>query len=259
MGINETVLEMHFHHALMELFRRTLGLGRGKFNFYKYSPQKECFVGFDQAFVKTDLSPDELFEILKKSAITRGYSLSTFFVGLFLQYKVVRELRRRSRVTPPQIISNPHYRVSLDTKKNINTGLSQHELLYNLNTNDGALVYYACPMIFDRSELYEPADLNKLRLADMSTCPSPYLDNDSHFIYFADPQAEPIWCSEPIEGKALSPNEMVTYISQQIVLREFRENQLNLLDILSKVEKEGKVKMLELVHESLTIIYYTED
>ena len=259
MGINETVLEMHFHHALMELFRNTLGLGRGRFNFYKYSPQKECFVGFDQAFVKTDLSPEELFKVLKESAINHGYSLSSFFIGLFLQYKVVRELRRRSRVTPPQILSYPHYRVSLDTKKNINTGFSQHELLYNLNTNNGALVYYACPMIFDRSELYEPADLNKLRLADMSTCPSPYLDNDSHFIYFAYPQAEPIWCSEPVEGKALSPSEMVIYISQQISSREFKENQLNLLDTLYKVEKEGKIKMLELVHESLTIIYYKED
>lgn len=43
----------------MELIRETVGLGAdGHMNFYKWSPQKECFVGFDQAYVKTQLSDD---------------------------------------------------------------------------------------------------------------------------------------------------------------------------------------------------------
>lgn len=32
-GINETVLEMHFHRPLLDLFRTTLGLGPGAFKF----------------------------------------------------------------------------------------------------------------------------------------------------------------------------------------------------------------------------------
>ena len=43
---------MHFHGALMDLVERKPGLGPGaQFNFYKYSPQLEQIVGFDQAFV----------------------------------------------------------------------------------------------------------------------------------------------------------------------------------------------------------------
>lgn len=268
MSINETVLEMHFHHPLLDLFRNTLGLGKGKFNFYKYSPQKECFVGFDQAFVKTDLSEAELFKELKASATENGYKLTNFFVGLFLQYKVVKELQRRSRVTPPQIIASPHYRVSLDTKKNINTGVSQHELLYNLKKNKGALVYYACPMIFEHSELYcRKVDLKNLRLADVSTCPSIYSDNDSHFVYYSDVSSSPIWCSEPVEGKAISPKEMVQKIGQDITREEFRESQFELLDELqtsyvleesSDTSSNVKIKMLDLVQDSLIIIQYSE-
>lgn len=267
MKINETVLEMHFHHAILELFRNTLGLGNGAFNFYKYSPQRECFVGFDQAFVKTDLSPDQLFQELKNSAINNGYNLSNFFVGLFLQYKVVKEMVKRSRVTPPQITANPHYRISLDTKKNIRTGVSQHELLFKLNRNIGAFVYYACPFVFDRSDLYSRnVDLSKLRLADLSSCPSIYSDNDSHFVYYSDETDPPIWCSEPVEGEALSPEKMVNNIAEHITREGTLENQLSLLDELDspftiKEVKgpEKEMRLYELVYESLTILRYSDN
>lgn len=59
--MNETVLEMHYHRPLMDLFRAVFGLGAGGINFYKYSPQRECFVGFDQAYARTELSEQELF------------------------------------------------------------------------------------------------------------------------------------------------------------------------------------------------------
>ncbi len=267
MKINETVLEMHFHHEILKLFRTRLGLGKGAFNFYKYSPQRECFVGFDQAFVKTDLSPEQLFRELKSSAINNGYNLSNFFIGLFLQYKVVKEMQRRSRVTPSQISTNPHYRVSLDTKRNINTGVSQHELLFNLNRNIGAFVYYACPFIFDHSDLYSAnADLSKLRLADLSSCPSIYSDNDSHFIYYSDETAHPIWCSDPTQGNALKPEEMVENIRENILSKATLENQLKLLDKLKAPfaikELKGQkkdIKLYELVYESLTILRYSEN
>lgn len=255
---------MHFHYPLIELFRNTLGLGDGAFNFYKYSPQRECFVGFDQAFVKTELSEDELFDELKSSALNNGYSLSNFFIGLFLQYKVVKELTRRSRHTPSQIKSNPHYRVSLDTIKNANSGFSQHELLYNLNKNIGALVYYACPMIFDRSELYNPSvNFKLMRLANLTDCPSPYSDNENHFIYFKNPESVPIWCSEPTEGTVVTPEDMVRKIKGSIELDEFRESQLALIDELhedtpSYFIEEGKTRLLNSVSDSLTILHYSE-
>jgi len=249
----------------MELFRSTLGLGNGAFNFYKYSPQRECFVGFDQAFVRTDLSPNQLFRELKNSAINNNYNLSNFFIGLFLQYKVVKELVKRSRVTPLQITANPHYRISLDTKKNLHTGVSQHELLFNLNRNSGAFVYYACPFLFDYSDLYsQNVDLSKLRLADLTMCPSIYSDNDSHFIYFTNETAPPIWCSEPVEGNAISPEEMVKTIGKKITRKEIQENQMKLLDDLDSVLKEAKdaekeIKLYEIVYESLTILRYSEN
>ena len=265
MKINEAVLEMHFHHSILELFRNTLGLGKGAFNFYKYSPQRECFVGFDQAFVKTDLSPDNLFQELKNSAINNGYNLSNFFIGLFMQYKVVKEMAKRSRVTPPQIITNPHFRISLDTKKNIRTGVSQHELLFNLNNqNDGAFVYYACPFVFDYSELYvKNADLSKLRLADLASCPSIYSDNDSHFVYYRDELSPPIWCSESVEGIAITPKEMVEKVGNYIRKEENLQKQIALLDELNspfmlKEIKDKEIKLYELIYESLTILQYSE-
>jgi len=264
MSINETVLEMHFHKPLMELFSITLGLGAGAFNFYKYSPQRECFVGFDQAFVRSDLSDQEMFERLKSSAITNGYNLSGTFIGLFLQYKVVKQMQRRLRHTPPMITNGPHLRVPLDTKKNINTGFSQHELLYNLNNNIGAFVYYACPMLFDRTALYntEP-DLELLRLADVTSCPDAYSDNDSHFIYFNDTDATPIWCSEPVDGKAVSPKQMIGSISQRLQAVAESEESRSLWDeLFSPIELskgEEKMRPLDIVHESLTILEFTNE
>jgi hypothetical protein len=253
MSINETVLEMHYHHALIDLFRKTFGLGKGCFNFYKYSTQRECFVGFDQAFIQTDLSEEELFNELKLSASKNNYTLSNFFVGLFLQYKVVKEMKKRSKSTPKQVTSKSHYRVSLDTKKNINTGFSQHELLYQLNKNNGAFVYYACPMIFDRAELYNPkVDLEKLKLAKVSSCTSIYSDNETHFIYYNDINSIPIWCSEPVEGISISPSLMVTEIKEKILTDNFQQSQVALLEFLTNID-------ISLLEESLIIIRYNKE
>ena len=94
--ITETVLEMHFHRPIMDLIRETFGLGpNGQMNFYKWSPQKECFVGFDQAYVKTQLSDDEFFNFLRMSALSDQYKLGDVLFGYFLQYKVVKSLRKR--------------------------------------------------------------------------------------------------------------------------------------------------------------------
>lgn len=212
MSITETVLEMHYHRPLIELFRDTFGIGKsGSINFYKYSQQKERFVGFDQAFVKTELSMDEFYRYLKQAS-QADYRLQDFMFGYFLQYKVVKAMKRRSRKTPPQIRNHSHYRITLDTSKK-NNKLPQHEVLYKLNTNPAAMVYYACPMLFDREELYDlDPDLENLRLADFDDCTDQYTDNDTHHIFFNDKGDIPVWCSDPVEGKAISPEGLVELI-----------------------------------------------
>ena len=239
--ITETVLEMHYHKPIMDLFRSALGLGTsGKINFYKYSPQKECFVGFDQAYAVSDLSIDGFFSMLKESATSNSYKLPDKFVGYFLQFKVVKVMQTRRKYTPSNIRRIPHYRVKLDTTKNINTGLSQHELLYNLNSNPGAMVYYACPMLFDRSDLYAiNVDLNSLKLADLDTCPSPYNDNDNHFIYYNDVDSEPIWCSDPVQGKGISAKTFVENTARMIQEVAPSESAQALLKVLTNIEGVG--------------------
>lgn len=240
--ITETVLEMHYHRPILDAFRATLGVGSwGCIEFYKYSPQKECFVGFDQAYVKSQLSEEELFSQLEKAAKSDAPSLGDLFLGYFLQFKVVRVMRRRGRHTPVTVTSVPHYRVALDTTKNATTGLSQHEMLHNLNKNAGAMVYYACPMLFDRESLYEiDVDLESLRLVDLDSCPSRFADNDQHFVFFDDVAAQPVWCSEPVEGTATSLTEFIDRaVRERLEQRAASELALQLLMCLTGVESVG--------------------
>jgi hypothetical protein len=219
MAITETVLEMHYHRPLLQLFRETYGLGSsGQVNFYKYSPQREAFVGFDQAFAMTDFSDDEFFKHMSSMAMNSKLKPGSRFVAYFLQFKVVKELQKRSKATPIQIGSRPHYRVSLDTTKNDTTGFSQHELLFNLSNSDlGAMVYYACPMIFDKEVLYvKEVDWDDLRLPELNTCPSDFTDNSNHYIYFDQKQAPPIWCSEPTEGGSITAAQFAERVVSQL-------------------------------------------
>lgn len=273
MAINETVLEMHYHAALMNLFRETFGLGPGgQINFFKYSPQKECFVGFDQAYVMTDLGVDEFFNILQQSAMSNNYNLREVFVGYFLQFKVVKSMQKSSRYTPPQVVDRPYCRVALDTQKNAYTGLSQHELLFNLSRNRGAMVYYACPMLFERSELYEVnVDLEKLRLADLQSCPNSYSDNDNHYIFFNNVNDVPIWRSEPVIGKAISTVDFAHLLVEHSMHLSPIESVKILFDILTNIEAVGlseeaiffkdkqRHDILELIHDALTIIRIRRD
>lgn len=269
LAISETVLEMHYHRPIMDAIRETIGVGpQGSVSFYKYSTQRECFVGFDQAYAVSELSEDEFFNLVKDAAQSKRPHLKDQFFGYFLQFKVVKKMENFSRYTPKVIAKKPHYRVSLDTTKNANTGLSQHELLFNLNQNTGALVYYACPMIFDKASLYEiNVDLDSLRLADFNDCASPYLDNDNHFIFFNDKTDDPIWCSEPVRGTAISAREFATKIvEKEVSLDRAAEMSRRLLNTLTDFESAGfsresklfrdmfKPSFVPILADSLTIV-----
>jgi hypothetical protein len=267
--ITETVLEMHYHKPIMDLVRTRLGLGgHNGFNFYKYSPQNEAFIGFDQAYVKTHLSEEDFLSMLKKASNEDNYHLDSKYVGFFLQFKVVKKLVNRKMSGIYRRVNPPYYRVSLNTTRKINTGVSQHELLYNLNRNNqSALVFYACPMIFDRSMLYEVnVDLSTLRLADLSSCPSAYTDNNKHFIIYEDPDASPVWCSEPVEGTAIDPESFAQILISYADRLDTKSAAQSLLTMLTNLEivgvrsdsnllrKKVTPSILPFVGESLTIV-----
>lgn len=170
-------------------------------------------------------------------------------------------MKNRSRYKPYQINNLEYYRIPLSTKKNITSGFSQHELLYSLSKNLGAMVYYACPMLFDRCELYKQhPDMNLLRLADVECCPSAYSDNESHFIYFNDKIANPIWCSDPVEGVALTPEEMIKKFRDGFDNEKFRSSQIALLGELERPVKfeneETELRILDFVSDSLIFVKY---
>lgn len=215
--INEATLEMHFHAALMELFRETLGLGpTGNIEFFKYSPQLEKFVGFDQAYVKTEMSEEELYDELKAAASTKSYKLNKRIYGYFLQFKVVKHRVRSSRSTPTGF-TIPYFSSDLTTQRKKANDPSQHELLCQLAQNRGAMVYYACPMVFDRTDLYRPkANLDKLMLADVSSCPDAYKDNARHFVCFQTETGPPTWCSDPVDGRGITAKRFVSLLAEKL-------------------------------------------
>ena len=242
MTINETVLEMHFHRPLMDVIRDTFGLGgRGQMNFFKYSTQRECYIGFDQAYARTELSVGDFFDLLRGSAMTDGYAVpgADVFLGYFLQFKIGRTMQNRTKTTPASISARPYYRFKLDTQKNDNTGFSQHELLYLLGQNHGAFVYYACPMLFFQDELYDvDPDLDKLRLATVDDCPGPFRDHSTHHLFFNEPQADPVWASEPHDGTAIGPNELARALKEAYHSAERADSGPGLLALLTMDVRE---------------------
>ena len=260
MSINETVLEMHFHRSILAVIQKKLGLGQnGLMNFYKYSPQKEVFIGFDQAYICSQLPEQAMFNHLKAAASANSFNLGPVFVGLFLQFKVVLPFSNKSKHTPPQISSAPFYRSALSTQQNINTGQAQHELLHMLSANQGAFVYYACPMLFDRAELYSPPNLDQLRLVDVKSSAGPYLDNKKHFIFFDTTTSVPIWKSEPKEGIAIHPEDLAAIIQDYVGTTNTEKSATAMLNLMQqamdlRAVADIKGDSLELLEESFTLL-----
>jgi hypothetical protein len=209
--ITETTLEMHYHKPLMDAFKACYGVGpTGHFSFYKYSQQKEKFIGFDQAYVRTELDDDKFYEEIKKAAA--GSTTTPKYVGYFLQFKVVEQKINRRKSIPKEITNSPpFFAVTLSTKRDTEGNFSQHELLRNIQASSpSAFVYYACPMLFDKLDLYvDDPDLNQLRLIDVRSAVSDFRDNEpNHHIYFKDKTSNPVWCSEPTDGTVWTVEQM---------------------------------------------------
>jgi hypothetical protein len=206
--IVEALLEMHYHHAIVELFAQFFG---ARFlRMFKPSTQQEAWVGFDQGWVAApSLSNEQLAERLSGAIKIGEQQIQQFYVGYFLQFKVLHEMSRRSRYAPSY--SAPYLRSELSLFPNPSSGLSQHETLLRLSRVHNAFVYYACPRLFDLDEIYDPPDLSTVEIVDVSQAPAGWLPTERHFLAFRKSSLpSPQWLSEPIEAKSFACSEWVT-------------------------------------------------
>lgn len=203
--ITEALLEMRFFQPLVEHFRALYG---GNFlTLLKPSPQQEAWVGFDQGWVRTTVTTDRLLQELRRSIQTNTSLVNDFYLGFFLQFKVVDRMVRRSKVIPDNYVT-PYLRVALSLEPNHRTGLSQHETLLRLANVVNASVYYTCPMLFDIADIWRVPALEDLRFVGIRTAPSCWSTNQQHYIMFQEEtDLEPIWKSDPVKTKSLSIKE----------------------------------------------------
>lgn len=200
--ITEALLEMHFHHAIVEFFKSIYGVNF--LRLLKPSAQQEAWVGFDQGWIHSTLTTQQLFDQLKQAIQAQDSLIDHFYLGYFLQFKIVKRLTRRSKLMPPGY-NTPYFRSELSVRPVPSTGLSQHETLLRLNIIDSASVFYACAMMFELDDIYETPDLSRLQCVDISSSPKGWATNQRHFITFQrEDDPTPLWCSDPVSAKAFS-------------------------------------------------------
>jgi hypothetical protein len=203
--VTEALLEMHFHQAIVDRFRRQYGANFLKL--LKPSPKQEAWVGFDQGWVRTSLSTSQLFSELQSAILNQATTANNFCFGFFLQFKIVKRMVRTSKLKPAQY-TTPYFRSELSVDPNPTTGISQHETLLRLNALAGATVSYACGMLFDIADIWQAPSVDKLRCVDITTSPTGWATNQRHFLAFqTETDPSPFWCSDPAEGKSVSFDE----------------------------------------------------
>jgi len=198
--VTETLLEMHFHRAIVKCFEDTFG---AKFlRLLKPSTKSEAWVGFDQGWTRTTLTNAELFDQLKTTIASGATSVNAFYFGYFMQFKSVQQMQRLSRYAPTSFYA-PYFRAEVSLEVNPNTGLSQHETLMRLSQIVGSDVNYVCPMMFNVDELYDEPNIDQLQVVDVRSAPGGWSSSDRHFITFQSVAgASPQWCSEPVPARA---------------------------------------------------------
>jgi hypothetical protein len=204
----EALLEMHYHPAIVQMFAAVFG---ARFlRLLKPSTAREAWVGFDQGWVAAPaLTTQELYDRLTNAIRLNGREVDGFYLGYFLQFKVLREMTRRSRYAPT--FSAPYLRAELSLSLNDSSGVSQHETLTRLSNVQGALVYYACPRLFDLDQIYDPPDLETLEIVDVNQAPAGWLSTDRHFLAFRQhsPDSAAQWLSESVEAKSFPCSDWI--------------------------------------------------
>ena len=231
--LTESLLEMHFFRAQVQHFTNIFGANF--LRILKPSPQREAWVGFDQGWVHTSISEHDFYNHLEGAIQSQSSSVSHFYLGYFLQFKTVQKVMRKSKNIPKNY-PIPYLRSELSLKPNKTTRLSQHETLLRLSHIKLASVCYACAMLFESWELYQDPDLDLLRCVDISTSPSGWATNQNHFITFTtETDQNPMWCSDPIEGKALGFKE---WASPDSTIGPKKMEGEEVLNIIKRVNEE---------------------
>lgn len=237
-ALTEALMEMHFHSAIKDMFESTFGAKF--FRLLKPSQQKEAWVGFDQGWVRTTVDATSFYNDLRDKISNESVE-GNFYLGYFLQFKIVNKILRSSQ-TKPSAYTVPYYRVKLSLDANRTTGLSQHETLLRLSDIRNAQVYYACPMIFDWDEIYSEPDLRKLAMVSISSSPRGWATGNSHYITFQEPYDDsPLWCSEPAKGSAITCQDWIkSLLNKHIAMKLSGKQVLDLIrDVQNKLFKEA--------------------
>ena len=226
-GFTESLLEMHFHRPLLNLFEAHFG--RQFLRILKPSTSREVLLGFDQGWVHTELPLTDFRDQLQAQIAAGASAHERRFVGYFLQFKTVERLSKGKY--KPESFDSPYLRSELDVVPNDNVGRSQHETLLRLQSLVGCDVNYACPMILDEDQLYAPPDLDDLRVVPISGSPKNLTQDERHFICFRNTRDDaPLWCSEPVEGRSFSATTWVS--AERAHRRDTAKTLASLLDSL---------------------------
>lgn len=200
------VVEAMLEAQYMRLIARSIAdvYGDYTFQFYKPSAQDEVFLGFDQAWVRIASIPAaQMYRHIRD--VLAGAATNAWYWAFFLQFKRVERISRNSDKMKKLGIATPYYRSEISLKPNKRTNKSQHEILKELSLVPASEVYYACPMMFSRDDVYRDPDPDDLRLVELNGAPAGYLANQTHHIVFqSKDDPNPKWCSEPTRGKSIA-------------------------------------------------------
>lgn len=196
----ETKLEMIYHEHFVKAFARVYG--ENVFQFFKPSTNKECWQGYDQAWVKTKMKEDDFFKSIKQYNNQGTQVDEKVYFAFFFQYKVSTKLSRKNKNTtiPPNFIY-PFWRFNINLKVNPKTNLSQHQCLYKLSLLEKSIVMYVTPLV-NNINTYN-VNVNALHYAKVSPKRN-YNNGEKHTVNFQDYNSRPIWQSEPSEGELMS-------------------------------------------------------
>jgi hypothetical protein len=206
----EALLEMHYHPAIVRMFEQTFG---ARFlRLFKPSAQVEAWVGFDQGWIAASLTRQQLYDRFTQAIQAGAKTVQGFYLGYFLQFKVLREMARRSCYAPTY--SAPYLRSELSLGANASSGFSQHETLTRLSQVRGASVYYACPRLFYLDQIYDPPDLDTIEIVDVGQAPAGWLPTQRHFLAFkTNSPSSPQWLSKPVEATGFSCSDWGTNLN----------------------------------------------
>lgn len=202
----ECLLEMNYFRLLLEEYRQIMN--NPNIVVFKPTAVQEKWYGFDQSFISTTNSNPQIADDIKGFIHYDKKISKPIYQAVFLQFKVVDRMQRRSIRMPPSF-QTPYYRSELYLDRNKDTGLSQHETLLRISRLENGETHYVCPMIFSIEDVRRTPATTDLQFVDIRTAPSGWVTTEKHAICFQTPQSAPIWCSEPIPGESLTWRQVV--------------------------------------------------